>query len=130
MAKSLRKTYGDDAVAEFHGGIPEGERTEVRQTFQDPDSPLRFLVLQVDTGGVGLTFTAADKAYYLSNGFSLESRLQSEARNHRAGSEVHNRITYTDVVAEDTLDPKVLHTLREKLSLANVITGDNWREWV
>jgi SNF2 family DNA or RNA helicase len=130
MARSLRKSYGDDAVAEFHGSISEADRTTVRQSFQDPDSPLRFLVLQVDTGGVGLTFTAADKAYYLSNGFSLESRLQSEARNHRAGSEGHKRIVYTDVVAEDTLDPKVLHTLREKLSLANVITGDNWREWV
>lgn len=130
MAKRLRKVYGDDAVAEFHGGVHEKDRTEVRLRFQDLDSPLRFLVLQVDTGGVGLTFTAADKAYYLSNGFKLESRLQSEARNHRAGSEMHGKIVYSDVVAEDTLDPKVLRTFREKLSLANIITGDNWREWV
>lgn len=129
-AKALRKEYGDEAVAEFHGGISEGDRTATRLAFQDPDSPLRFLVLQVDTGGVGLTFTAADKAYYLSNGFSLESRLQSEARNHRAGSEMHDRVTYSDVLAIDTLDPKVLTTLRDKLSLANVITGDNWREWI
>lgn len=130
MVKALRKTYGDEAVGEFHGGVSEHDRTAVRQAFQDPDNPLRFLVLQVDTGGIGLTLTAADKAYYLSNGFSLESRLQSEARNHRAGSEIHHKIVYTDVVAKDTLDDKVLRTLREKLSLANVITGDNWREWV
>lgn len=130
IAKRLRKDYGEEAVAEFHGGVTETDRTSVRLAFQEPTSPLRFLVLQVDTGGVGLTFTAAGAAYYFSNSFSLESRLQSEARNHRAGSEVHEHITYTDIVAKDTLDNKLLRVLRKKLSLANVITGDNWKEWI
>lgn len=130
LARALREKYGAAQVGEFHGGIKEDERTRLRRAFQEPDNELRFLVLQIDTGGVGLTFTQADKAYYFSNGFSLESRLQSEARNHRSGSEIHQHVTYTDIIAQDTLDPKFLRVLRNKLSLANVVTGDNWREWV
>jgi len=130
VAKALRKRYGDDQVAEFHGDIKEKDRTAARLRFQDPANPLRFLVLQVDTGGIGLNLTRANKAYYFSNGFSLESRLQSEARDHRSGSEIHDHVTYTDIMAESTLDNKLIRVLRHKLSLANVVTGDNWREWV
>ena len=130
LAKALRKRYGDEQVEEFHGGVKEDERTRIRRAFQDLENPLRFLVLQVDTGGVGLNLTQANEAYYFSNGFSLESRLQSEARDHRAGSEIHDHVGYTDILAESTLDSKVLYVLRHKLSLANVVTGDNWREWI
>jgi SNF2 family DNA or RNA helicase len=130
VAKAVADKYGRESVAEFHGGVHEKDRTERRKLFQDRDHPLRFLVLQIDTGGVGLTLTAADRAYYFSNGFSLESRLQSEARNHRSGSEIHAHITYTDLVMRGTIDAKLLNTLRKKLSLANIVTGDNWKEWM
>jgi SNF2 family DNA or RNA helicase len=129
ISKALEAQYPGQ-VGEFHGGIKEADRTALRRAFQDPSNKLRLLVLQVDTGGVGLTLSMADKAYYYSNGFSLESRLQSEARNHRSGSEIHEHVTYSDILAQGTLDTKLLRVLRHKLSLANVVTGDNWREWV
>lgn len=128
ISRSLRQLYGDDSVREFHGGIPDVMRTEARQSFQDKASPVRFFVAQTETGGIGITLTAAHNVVYYSNSFSLESRLQSEDRTHRIGQTEH--VTYTDIVAAKTIDEKLARVLRRKLGLANVITGDNWKEWL
>lgn len=128
IADSLRDRYGDESVVEFHGGVSDDERTRARRLFQDVHSPVRFFVGQTETGGIGLTLTAASTVIYFSNSFSLESRLQSEDRAHRIGQT--KSVVYVDLVAPGTLDTKLLATLRNKQSLANLITGDAWQEWI
>lgn len=128
IGRKLRERYGAGAVLEFHGGVTENGRTHARQQFQDPASPVRFLVGQTETGGVGLTLTQARTVIYYSNSFSLESRLQSEDRAHRIGQT--QSVTYVDLTASKTLDQKLLRALRAKRSLANLITGDNFTEWL
>ena len=90
-------------------------------SFQNDDQ-CRFFVGHVQAGGKGLTLHAATTVVYFSNDFSLENRLQSEDRAHRIGQK-HN-VTYIDFVAPNTLDEKVVSTLRDKKSMADLITGD------
>jgi SNF2 family DNA or RNA helicase len=65
---------------------------------------------------------------YYSNDFSLETRLQSEDRAHRIGQK--KNVTYIDLVAKNTIDEKVMDALRNKQSVANLITGDNVKQWI
>lgn len=128
ISQSLRDAFGRDSVAEFHGGVSTEERTRGRLAFQDPDSPVRFFVGQTETGGLGITLTEAQTVVYFSNSFSLESRLQSEDRAHRAGQE--RTVTYVDLVARATLDTKVLDALRSKKNMADMVTGDTLVSWI
>jgi SNF2 family DNA or RNA helicase len=128
IAAALRKAYGNESVVEFHGGVSDDARIVARQSFQDPQSPVRWFVGQTETGGLGLTLTQAKTVIYFSNSFSLESRLQSEDRAHRIGQTEH--VTYLDMVAKDTLDEKLVHVLRSKRQLADLITQDNIRDWL
>ena len=64
------------------------------------------------TGGYGLTLTAANTVIYYSNGYDLEKRLQSEDRAHRIGQK--KSVTYVDINAQDTVDEKIVKSLRKK----------------
>ena len=56
----------------------------------------------------------APNAIYYSRDFSLEKDIQSEARNYRGGSEIHEKVTRYDLVAKSTIDMDVLKALRAK----------------
>ena len=49
---------------------------------------------------------------YYSNGYDLEKRTQSEARINRAGQV--RKMTYIDIIAEDTVDEKIVEALVKK----------------
>ena len=117
----IQETFGDRAVVEYHGGVSNDARGVSIQRFQN-DAECRFFVGHVQAGGKGLTLHAATTVIYFSNNFSLEDRLQSEDRAHRIGQK-HN-VTYIDFVAVGTLDEKIVTTLRNKKSVADLITGD------
>ena len=65
---------------------------------------------------------------YFSNNYDLELRAQSEDRAHRDG--LKHAVTYVDLVAEGTVDEKIIQALRNKLDLTTAITGENYREWL
>jgi SNF2 family DNA or RNA helicase len=67
----------------------------------------------------GLTLTAAEQVIYYSQGFSLEDRLQSEDRAHRIGQK--KNVLYTDLVAQGTIDDKVILALKNKKELADQV---------
>lgn len=127
IATTLLARYGADSVVEYHGGVGNAERSEAIRRFQE-DPRCRFFVGHVQAGGKGITLTAATLVVYYSNDFSLENRLQSEDRAHRIGQ--RNAVTYVDFVAPGTLDEKVVEALRAKKELADLITGDNFTEWI
>jgi SNF2 family DNA or RNA helicase len=128
IVKTLRERYGSDSVVEFYGDVSTEDRTINRKRFQDPDDPVRFFVGNQQCGGMGVTLTEARTVIYYSNTFSLEDRLQTEKRCHRIG--LRHSVTYIDLVAKGTRDRKIVAALREKKRLADVITGDMWRDWI
>jgi len=65
---------------------------------------------------------------YFSNGYDLEKRQQSEARIDRIGQT--KPMTYIDIIAEDTIDDRIVKALRNKVNIANTIMGENIKEWI
>ena len=129
ILKTLHNITGTESVATYYGGTPDEERQEVIRRFQDPDSPLQYLISNVQTGGYGITLTAASTVIYYSNNYDLEKRLQSEDRAHRIGQT--NKVTYIDLVSRGTVDEKIVKALRNKLNLAQEVLGDEkWKDWI
>jgi len=83
---------------------------------------LRVFIGQPQSGGIGLTLTAAETVFYYSNDFNLETRLQSEDRAHRIGT--RKNVVYIDIAAEDTIDEKITSNLRRKKRTAAIVLGD------
>tara|TARA_R110000824_G_scaffold93535_12_gene226179 strand:- start:856 stop:2295 length:1440 start_codon:yes stop_codon:yes gene_type:complete len=124
----LVRTYGAHCFVTYYGDTSVEERKEAIEKFQNPESPVRFFVGNTQTGGYGITLTEASNVVYYSNNYDLEKRLQSEDRAHRIGQT--KTVVYTDLVCRDTIDDKIIKALRNKISIANAITGDDWRAWI
>jgi SNF2 family DNA or RNA helicase len=65
---------------------------------------------------------------YYSNGYDLEKRTQSEARINRAGQK--RKMTYIDIIAEDTVDEKIVDALRKKIDIASKVMGEELKSWI
>lgn len=123
--EKLSERLAEYGVVQYHGEVKESARQKAIDDFQS-DPTVRVFIGQIQTGGLGITLTAASVEVYASNTFTLADRLQSEDRAHRIGQK--NTVTIIDVVARKTVDEFILKTLNNKKSLADVITGDSLRE--
>jgi SNF2 family DNA or RNA helicase len=128
ISAAIKKEYGDDSVVQYYGAIHTDERQKNIERFQDPRSPFRFFIGNPQTGGYGITLTAANTVIYYSNGYDLEKRLQSEDRAHRIGQK--KSVTYIDLIAEKTIDEKIVKALRKKIDIASQIMGEELKEWI
>lgn len=128
IAEALRDRFGVEAVATLHGETPDSDRQQIVDAFQDRQSELRFIVGHPKTGGYGLTLTAANTVIYYSNSYDLELRLQSEDRAHRIGQE--NKVTYIDLISPKTIDEKIVTALRNKIKIADLVLGEDARDWL
>ena len=124
---ALIKEYGPRSVVDYYGLTPQEERQANIRKFQD-DPKYRFFVGTPSTGGYGITLTAANTVIYYSNGYDLEKRLQSEDRAHRIGQ--HKPVTYVDIIAEKTVDEKIVKALRDKINIASQILGEKLKSWI
>ena len=116
----IERALGELAVA-YHGEVSNDQRAISVERFQN-DPKIRYFIGQPQSGGIGLTLTAAECAIYYSNSFDLETRLQSEDRCHRIGTK--NNVTYIDLESPKTIDTKIIKALRSKKSLADIVTKD------
>ena len=128
IVAAIKKEYGEDSVVQYYGAIDSDERQKNIERFQDPRSPFRFFVGNPQTGGYGITLTAASTVIYYSNGYDLEKRLQSEDRAHRIGQK--KSVTYIDLIAEKTVDEKIVKALRKKIDIASQIMGEELKSWI
>jgi SNF2 family DNA or RNA helicase len=128
IVESLKKTYGDDSTVEYHGGVDATLRQENIGLFQEKNGPARYFIGNAQTGGYGITLTAANTVIYYSNNYDLEKRLQSEDRAHRIGQT--GSVTYIDLVAEKTIDERIIKSLKNKVNIANEIMGEDIKDWI
>ena len=118
IAAALRKA--GRRVVEYHGGIGAADRDAAVDAIQNGTADA--FVGQPQAGGIGLTLTRAEWTVYYSNDFNLETRLQSEDRNHRIGT--RKSVRYVDLVARNTLDEAIVRSLQRKERLGAVMLGD------
>ena len=125
--KALSEKYGNDAVVSMYGATSVDDRNLAVERFQN-DSKCRFFVANPVTGGYGLTLTSAKYVIYYSNNYNLEVRRQSEDRAHRIGQT--KNVVYIDIMAENTIDDKIVVALKNKIELSAKTLGDNPQKWL
>jgi SNF2 family DNA or RNA helicase len=128
IVEALKKEYGDKSVVTYYGDTSTDDRQKAIKLIQDPKSEVRFIVGTPQTGGYGITLTGASTMIYYSNGYDLEKRQQSEARIDRIGQE--KPMTYIDIIAEGTVDEKIVKALRTKVNIATEVMGEELKDWI
>ena len=127
IIEEIKRVYGDDSVVDYYGATDTDARSANIKKFQTDDK-CRFFVGTTHTGGYGITLTAGSNMIYFSNGYDLEKRQQSEARIDRIGQT--KKMTYIDIMAQDTIDERIVKALRNKVNIANKIMDEDFREWI
>ena len=127
IIQKIIKVYGPDSYVHYYGLTPQEDRQDFIRKFQN-DPKCRFIIGTPQTGGYGITLTEANTVVYYSNGYDLEKRLQSEDRAHRIGQK--KTVTYIDLIAEDTIDEKIVEALRKKINIASEVMGEELRDWI
>ena len=127
IVESIEEQYPGSVVT-YYGDTSTEDRQKAIKKIQDPESKVRFLVGTTQTGGYGITLTGASTMIYYSNGYDLEKRQQSEARIDRIGQK--KPMTYIDILAEDTIDEKIVKSLRKKVNIATEIMGEELKAWI
>ena len=127
IIEAVTKEFGEGCCVDYFGLTPQNERQENIKKFQE-DEKVRFFIGTTQTGGYGITLTAANNMIYYSNGYDLEKRKQSEARIDRIGQT--KPMTYIDILAEDTIDEKIVVALRKKVNIATEIMGEELKAWI
>ena len=128
VVAALTKEYGPRSVVTYYGDTTSEQRQKAIKEIQNKNGEVRFLVGTPQTGGYGITLTEANTMIYFSNGYDLEKRTQSEARIDRIGQT--RSMTYVDIIAEKTVDEKIVKALRKKIDIASQIMGEKLEEWI
>jgi SNF2 family DNA or RNA helicase len=89
------------------------KRGELVEKFQNDES-CRLFIANPQAAAEGITLTRANYAIRYSYDFNYINFKQAEDRNHRKGSEIHNKITYINLVAKDTIDELIISSLDDK----------------
>ena len=122
----LVKKYGPRSTVTYFGDTSDEARSMAIENFQNGEAG--FFVGNPQTGGYGITLTAANTVIYFANSFDLAIRMQSEDRAHRIGQTQH--VTYIDLIAEGTIDEQIVKALRDKMDIASVVMGEELKEWL
>ena len=123
---ALAQMYGNNSVVSYFGDTSDEARTTAIEQFQEGDA--QFFVGNPQTGGMGITLTAAQNVIYFANSFDLAIRTQSEDRAHRIGQK--NPVTYIDLICEGTIDERIVKALRNKMDIASMVMGEELKEWL
>jgi SNF2 family DNA or RNA helicase len=125
--KLLEEKYGPGSAVHYYGKTLPEERDYAIKNFKTNDK-VRFFIGTPATGGYGITLTQANTVIYYSNGYDLEKRMQSEDRAHRIGQK--KTVTYVDLIAQETVDTKIVKSLRKKINIASKVMGEELRDWI
>ena len=125
--ESIQKLANEMQIrySKITGSVPTNARGEAVDEFQN-DEETKLFIAQIQTAGLGITLTAADTAVFYSLDFNYANYSQAVARIHRIGQK--NTCTYINLVAEGTVDVKIMKALDRKEDIAKSIV-DNWKEY-
>jgi len=101
------------------------DRGELVRRFQEEPEP-RVMVIQIQTGGLGITLHRADTAVFYSTGWSLADYEQAKARIQRAG-QTAEKVQYFHLLARGTVDERIMQALAAKRDISRLVV-DEWRQ--
>lgn len=107
---------------QIHGDVKPDQRLYVVSQFQNHDKT-PILVANPSVAGLGLNLTVAHLETFMSNWYKPDDRIQAEDRCHRIGQEF--KVTITDILAKNSLERKILHSLIRSIDLEGQILSVN-----
>ena len=120
MLKNNNITYG-----QYYGDTGDEDRLKCRQDFQA--GRIQGFIA-TEAASTGLTLHKAEDEYFYSNSYKLKVRLQMEDRAHRDG--LTHCVKIWDLIANDSIDGKIIKALIEKREVADYINMDYQSEWI
>ncbi|KAK4113157.1 hypothetical protein N656DRAFT_797686 [Canariomyces notabilis] len=106
------------ACLRFDGKVPQKERQGVVKRFQT-DPTVKILLLTLSCGAVGITLTAASRAYLMEPHWNPTLEDQALARIHRMGQ--RREVTTVRFVVKDSFEERVIETQDSKRDLAGIL---------
>ena len=115
----LRKELDQKGIDYLYldGATPAGQRQKLVDAFQKGEMPLFLISLKA--GGTGLNLTAADYVAILDPWWNPAIESQASDRAYRIGQE--NPVTIYRLIAENTIEEKILRLHETKKSLADAL---------
>lgn len=111
IVDKLCQSFKDYGVLAIHGGIGAAEKQKNVEQFQN-DPSIRLIVCNIQSGGVGLTLTAASDVAFVEFGWTPAEMVQAEDRAWRI-SQVNN-VNIWYFFAKDTIDIDMIKTIQLK----------------
>jgi len=104
------------------GGQTPDEREAAKEAFQT--GRVRVILCTIAAGGIGITLTRSDTLCFLQRSWSMVENSQAEDRVHRIGSEVHDKVTIVDIIANGTIEERLRVVLGQKLERLEEVMRD------
>lgn len=105
----------DYPAAKFTGATSADDRTLLVRQFQDPEHPLRILVMTTTAGGVSITLDNANTMIVLDETWVPDDQEQVADRLHRA-SRIHQVTIYT-ISTKDSIEEYIRDTNIDKQNI-------------
>lgn len=111
--ENISNILGNDAVC-FYGEITKKQRDINTDLFANKK---KYLIANKSCASYGLNLQFCNYAIYYNNDWDWATRSQSEDRLHRIGQ--NNNVHIIDIVADGTLDERILKCLERKEGLSD-----------
>ena len=120
----LQKAMPDKVINTYYGAVDIERRNEIKENFMKGE--VDILIINPQTGAMGLNLQTGRLNYYYSNHQSLGMRLQSEDRTHRIGQKY--QVIYKDLVMKKTVDETIIESLKNKKEVLSYFQNKNAEE--
>lgn len=118
MVKAFKKQF-KGSVSVTGEDTSESKQKAVDKFQNDPDC--RLIVLNIKSGGVGITLTAASHVVFAELPWTAADCDQCECRAHRNGQK--EVVTCTYLVGENTFDETMWNIIDKERKQAGIVTG-------
>jgi SNF2 family DNA or RNA helicase len=103
----------------YFGNMKTQDKNKAINDFQT--GKVSVLILSQAAGYAGLDLWQAGQAVFVSTDYRADWRENALDRCHRIGSEIHESVTYYDLIMEDSTDEIILEALAGKMKMSNAI---------
>lgn len=121
MLELLAKRLDKEGITHFtlQGSTPKPQRAELVRRFNAGEADVFLISLRA--GGTGLNLTAADIVIHYDPWWNLAAQNQATDRAYRIGQQ--NPVQVYKLIAQDTIEEKIVELQQAKQSLADTVTG-------
>ncbi len=106
----------------IEGKTKKANRLQFVDKFNSYDQPAVFLI-SLKAGGTGLNLTSADVVIHFDPWWNIAAENQATDRAHRIGQK--NNVTIYKMIAQNTIEEKIIEMQQKKAALANSILSGN-----